>query len=121
MTKPAQPSIAGPLIELPPLDEADAWARAARVLNWELFLDSRNIPAGLDNERLREICAELDALAIDVDLFMTDWALSGEADRPRFRAIQARQGALRREFLVMIGADSDSDDLFERPVELNHS
>lgn len=115
MTRPA-PFI----IELPPRDDAEAEARAARESNFQAFFDGRDVPE-VDPERFQRFVERMEDHAADHNRFLLDVAINRQADRVWLRKILAEQGYLRREYLLMIGADPDSDDLMERPVELHHS
>jgi hypothetical protein len=119
MTKHIAPHIMS-TIELPPIDEADAKARAAREANAKAFFESYEFPPDFDHESLHDLMARFDANATTFDAFILEAAITGDLDRPRFRELYAEQGRLRREFLILVGTDPNSDDIMERPVEMNH-
>jgi hypothetical protein len=120
MTKPTAPYFATS-IELPPVDEADAQARATRDANANAFFANFTGSESVDPEYMADLIDRLNAFEAEQNRVIIGMAITGKVDRPRFRALQAEQGRLRRELLLLIGADPDSDDLIERPVELHHS
>lgn len=105
-------------IELPPVNEAERKARAARETNCEAFLDAYTMPANFDHEALDQLIGRIDLLAAAFDRFIVEAAVTGKLDRARFRELQAEQGRLREALLTLLGADPESDDLMERQVEL---
>jgi hypothetical protein len=119
MTKATIPYILS-AIELPPVNEADAEARAAREANCKAFIETQSAPTDLALEAIYELMERTDAFAVVFDTFILETVITGEIDLPRFRELQAEQGRLRHEFLSLIGAAPESDELMERPVELLH-
>jgi hypothetical protein len=120
MTKHITPYIIS-AIELPPVNEVDAKTRAEWEANSEAFCDSYMSSPNVNRESVRAMMERVDAFAAVFDGFILEAFVTGNLDRARFRELHAEQGRLRHEFLVLIGADPDSDDLMERPVELIHS
>jgi len=121
MTKSANaPFIAAPIVELPPMDAADAMGRAAREAAGAAFCDGlTTLPAATDTAAIHALIERHNALVEAGDRFMIDLARTGVIDRPGFRELLDRTREVRRDFLLAIGADPDSEDLLAFTAELH--
>ncbi len=104
--------------EIMPRNEAEAWDQAARVLKAELFFDGLASPPETDAAAVERLLDRHDALGRAHDAFMRDMARTGVIDRARLRELLAVYGETRRDFLTLIGADPESEDLLPFPADL---
>jgi hypothetical protein len=121
MTKSTNaPFIAAPIVELPPMDAADARERAAREAAGAAFFDGLTaLPAGTDTATIHAIIERHNEIVEAGDLFMIDLATTGVIDRARFRELLDSVRQARRELLIALGADPDSEDLLAFTAELH--
>jgi len=121
MTKSTNaPFIAAPIVELPPMDAADARERAAREAAGAAFFDGlTTLPAGTDTAAVHAIIERHNELVEAGDRIMIELAMTGVIDRPRFRQLLDRTRQVRRDLLIAMGADPDSEDLLAFTAELH--
>ena len=114
-------TIAAPIVDLPPRDATEARERATREANAEAFFADFSLPPGTDSAAVHRLIERHNELVLAGDQFMIDMARTGVLDRPRFRELLVDTRQARRDLLIALGADPDSDDLLAFTAELNNS
>jgi len=105
--------------ELPPRDAAEAKKRALQQANAEAFFAKFELPPGTDSAAIRKILERQNGLTQAHDEFFREMAVTGVIDRPRLRQILADLREARREFLIAIGQDPDSEELLAFTADLH--
>lgn len=67
------------------------------------------------------IIERMQDMALAYDGLMTDLAATGTVDRARLRECLAAYGQIRRDLLIALGEDPDSEEHLPLPVDLHHS
>ncbi len=105
--------------ELPPRNEAEAEQRARQAANADAFFENFELPPGTDRAAIRKILDRQNQLTQAHDEFFRDIALTGVIDRPKLAKILADVREARREFLIALGKDPDSEDLLPLTATLH--
>jgi len=105
------PELIEPLTELPPRDEAEAQQRAAQEANANALFANFKLPPGLDRAAIRKLVNKHNERARAHNEMLENMAETGVIDRAKFGQLLAEIRASRREFLIAIGQDPDSEDL----------
>jgi hypothetical protein len=105
--------------ELPPRDAAEARQRACQAANADAFFANFELPPGTDRAAIRKILDRQNQLTQAHDAFFREMAVTGIIDRPKLQHILADIRAARREFLIAIGKDPDSEDLLSFTATLH--
>jgi hypothetical protein len=122
MTKSADaPYIAAPIAELPPRNAAEARERARQEANAAAFFAGGTLPPGTDHAAILAFIERHNELVEDGNRFMLEIAATGVIDRARLRWHLEAYGQTRRQLLLAVGADPDSDDLLPFPAVLHDS
>lgn len=115
------PYIAAPIVELPPVDAAEAQQRAHQAANAEAFFANGTLPPGTDHAVILAIIERHNELIEEGNRFMLEITATGVIDRAKLRWHLEAYGQTRRQLLLALGADPDSDDLLPFPAVLHDS
>ena len=113
------PELVEPLIDLPPRDEAEANQRALQEINMNALFAGLKLPPGIDHAAVRKIVKKQNALIHAHNDFLREMAETGVVDRDKFRQVLEEIRQHRREFLIAIGQDPDSEELLSLTAHLH--
>jgi hypothetical protein len=111
--------LAEPLIDLPPRDEAEANQRALQEINTEALFADLKLPPETDHAAVRKIVKRQNELIHAHNDFLRETAETGVVDRAKFRQLLEDIRQARREFLIAIGQDPDSEELLSLTAHLH--
>lgn len=113
------PELVEPLIDLPPRDEAEANQRALQEANAEALFANLKLPPGTDRAAVLKIVKKQNELAQAHNDLFREMAETGVVDRAKLRQLLEDIRQTRREFLIAIGQDPDSEELLSSIAHLH--